>query len=135
MSLNAHLYIAETFSYANLRGFILDRGGWEVQSNSKDAVQFFLPFPEGHAHVFMDLIYKEEIWDDSCIVYLQKIQEKLGTKPKASIFFDFGYETCPQSYYELAYDFCRKWHAIFENVPEKLLSCEQLKEALILSVW
>ncbi|MBC3911240.1 hypothetical protein [Undibacterium umbellatum] len=130
MSLNAHLYIAETFSYANLRGFILERGGWEVQSNSKEAVQFFLPFTEGHAHVFMDLIYKEEIWDDSDIVYLQKIQEKLGTEPKASIFFDFGNETCPQSYCELAYDFCRKWHAIFENPAEQLFSCEQLKEKL-----
>lgn len=130
MSSNGHLYIAEAFSYANLRGFILERGGWEVQSNSKDEVQFFLPFPEGHAHVFMDLIYKEDIWDDSDIVYLQKIQEKLGAEPKASIFFDFGYETIPQSYYELAYDFCCKWHAIFENPVEQLFSCEQLKEKL-----
>lgn len=130
MSLNACLYVAESVPYESLKEFILKRGGWETQGNSQRTVDFFLPFSSGHAHVFIEFTYKHEIFDATDVVYLKRIKDKLGAEPTMCIDFDFSTETDPQAYYELAYDFCRKWPAIFENVPEELLSCEQVLKKL-----
>lgn len=105
---------------------MLKLGGGEFRAIS-EGYKFLVPFEEGYAILYVEPDYVPQIDDDDDQEEWNLIRKKLGSDPKMLIEIELSQESVPSAYYQMAFDFCQKWHSVFQNVAEDILTCEEIE--------
>lgn len=111
-----------------MRAFILEHNGQEVNPTRGGKYSFNAYSLEG-GYITVELFpdFEPEIWEESDEREIAQIQEKLGGIPIMCVELELSPDLDPPFYSKMIFDFCTKWPAIFQNLAEEILSCEDVK--------
>jgi len=128
MSSTAYLIVAESVPYEELRSFMLGRGGEEVRATAKDVYKFFVPLKEGYVIICAEPNYVPKIFDEYDQNEWSLITKKLGAVAKMLLEIDVSGDADPSEFYRMAFDFCKNWSSVLQDVGEDILTCEEIRE-------